>query len=169
MRVSGRDVGVPGQHALIVHRLADGDAAQPVEACRKRFGKTLGHVLCDQDAGPRGVFVNFFGSPASTFKSIALLALEYDALIMVGYSIRRPAGRGHQFWSKFEVGCEAVIDPRNLTSQDPVGEITQLYTLALERAIRRAPEQYFWVHRRWKSEPKKRKNEADKTQQRLAG
>ena len=129
-------------------------------------GGNLG-MLCDQDAGPRGLFVNFFGRPASTFKSIALLALEYDALIIVGYSIRREDNFDECPWVQFEVGCEALIDPRNITSNDPVGEITQQYTAALERAIRRAPEQYFWVHRRWKSEPRVRQKSIEP--QRLAG
>lgn len=128
-------------------------------------GGNLG-LLCDQDAGPRGLFVDFFGTPASTFKSIALLALEYDALIIVGYSIRLPDNFDESGWSRFEVGCEALIDPRDVTGNDPVREITQQYTSALERAVCRAPEQYFWVHRRWKSEPRVRvKSEP----QRLAG
>ena len=129
-------------------------------------GGNLG-LLCDQDAGPRGVFVDFFGSPASTFKSIALLALEYDALVMVGYSIRLSDRFDETNWSRFEVGCEAVIDPRAIQSGDPVGEITRQFTSALERAIRRAPEQYFWIHRRWKSEPKQRKR--NESSQKLAG
>ena len=130
-------------------------------------GGNLG-LLCDQDAGPKGMFVDFFGTPASTFKSIALLALEYDALVIVGYSIRLPDCSMEEDvgWSRFEVGCEALIDPRQLTSNDPVREITQLYTAALERAIRRAPEQYFWVHRRWKSQPRVRHQSEP---QRLAG
>ncbi len=128
-------------------------------------GGNLG-MLCDQDAGPRGLFVDFFGRPASTFKSIALLALEYDALIIVGYSIRRADDFDANRWVNFEVGCEALIDPRLVTSNDPVGEITRQYTAALEQAIRRAPEQYFWVHRRWKSEPKVRQIAQP---QRLAG
>jgi KDO2-lipid IV(A) lauroyltransferase len=49
-----------------------------------------------------------------------------------------------------------VIDPRECETSDPLREITQKYTAALERVIRRAPEQYFWVHRRWKSVPKTR-------------
>ncbi len=130
-----------------------------------RKGGNLG-MLCDQDAGPRGLFVDFFGHPASTFKSIALLALEYDALIIVGYSIRRPDNYDESPWVKFEVGCEALIDPRTINSNDPVGEITRQYTAALERAICKAPEQYFWVHRRWKSEPKVRQRALP---QRLAG
>ena len=128
-------------------------------------GGNLG-MLCDQDAGPRGMFVDFFGRPASTFKSIALLALEYDALIIVGYSIRLDDDFARSPWFQFEVGCEALIDPRTITDNDPVGEITRQYTSALERAIRRAPEQYFWVHRRWKSEPRLRKKAEP---QRLAG
>ena len=122
-----------------------------------------GHValLCDQDAGPRGLFVDFFGKPASTFKSIALVALEYRALICVGGAIRLPDNfqRNNSIgpaWSTFQLICEEVIDPETIDSDDPVGEITRRYTAALERLIRRAPEQYFWVHRRWKSIPQQR-------------
>lgn len=125
-------------------------------------------LLCDQDAGPRGLFVDFFGHPASTFKSIALLALEYDAIVVVGCSARTPDNFTDSTWSQFEVRCEAVIDPRALTSDNPVREITQGFTDALERAIRRRPEQYFWVHRRWKSEPKVRQK-ASAEPRRLAG
>ncbi len=145
--------------------LKSGDFDEMVALLEK--GGNLG-LLCDQDAGPRGVFVDFFGTPASTFKSIALLALEYDALIMVGYSIRLPDQTGDDEWSRFEVGCELVIDPREVKSEDPVGEITRKYTAALEHAIRRAPEQYFWIHRRWKSEPRSKKKPGNK-EQRLAG
>jgi Kdo2-lipid IVA lauroyltransferase/acyltransferase len=113
-------------------------------------------LLCDQDAGSRGVFVDFFGVPASTFKSIALLALEYDALLVVGTSVRLTDDFTESPWARFEIRGEDVVDPRTLTTHDPVREITQRYTTALERAIRRAPEQYFWVHRRWKSEPRQR-------------
>ena len=113
-------------------------------------------LLGDQDAGPRGLFVDFFGEPASTFKSIALLSLEYDALIIVGSSIRLPDDFTCAPWSQFELRCEDVIDPRAIASKDPVREITQRYTAALERSIRRAPEQYFWLHRRWKSAPRRR-------------
>ncbi len=123
-----------------------------------------GHIamLGDQDAGPRGVFAEFFGKPASTFKSIALVALEYRALICVGGAIRLPDQFQRGFavgppWSRFELICEAVIDPLTIDCSDPVGEITRQYTTALEQMIRRAPEQYFWVHRRWKSVPQTRR------------
>lgn len=115
-------------------------------------GGNLG-LLCDQDAGARGVFVDFFGREASTFKSIALMAIEYDALLVVGYGIRLPDDSEAR-WVRYEIGCEEVIDPRSFDySRNTVAEITQCYTTALERAVRRAPEQYFWIHRRWKTRP----------------
>ena len=118
-------------------------------------GGSLG-LLGDQDAGKRGVFVDFFGRPASTFKSIALMAMEYKALLIVGYGIRLPDHPDAR-WARFEIGVEDVIDPLEIDSSDPVKEITTRYTQALEAAIRRAPEQYFWVHRRWKTDaPAKR-------------
>ncbi len=114
-------------------------------------------LLCDQDAGDRGLFVPFFGRDASTFKSIALLAMEYRALLLVGYSTRLPDDFVAGHWARFEVGCEEIIDPDECGGVD---EITRRYTAALERAIRRAPEQYFWVHRRWKSKPRERVRKA---------
>lgn len=135
------------------HRLLakKGNFDEMLELLRK--GGNIG-LLGDQDAGPRGMYVDFFGTPASTHKSIALLSMQYDAPIVVGYSLRLPDDFATSPWFRFEVGCEAMIDPRLTTTDDPVREITQAYTSALERCIRRAPEQYFWVHRRWKSVPR---------------
>lgn len=113
-------------------------------------------MLCDQDAGKSGLFVIFFGRPASSFKSIALLAIEYKALICVGYARRLDNETLAGGWPRFELGCEEVIDPLEFDTVDAVREVTQRYTDALERVIRRSPEQYFWVHRRWKSLPNSR-------------
>ncbi|SFH81292.1 lysophospholipid acyltransferase family protein [Planctomicrobium piriforme] len=118
-------------------------------------GGNLG-LLCDQDAGKRGVFVNFFGRPASTYRSIALLALEHKAIIVVGYGRRLPDDFDTARWSRFEIGCEDIIDVTEIEAEDEVRAVTERYSAALERAIRRSPEQYFWVHRRWKSVPKQK-------------
>jgi KDO2-lipid IV(A) lauroyltransferase len=115
-----------------------------------RAGGALG-MLADQDAGARGPFVDFFGRPASTFKSIALLALEYNAaLLVVGVpKVGEPL--------RYRIVTEEVILPEEYASRpDAVTAITQRYTAALERIVRRAPDQYFWVHRRWKHQPKMR-------------
>jgi len=130
-------------------------------------GGNLG-ILCDQDAGRRGVFVDFFGSPASTYKSIALMAIQYNALIAVGYGIRLPDDLENSRWARFEIGCEEVIDPRDHDGANAVKEITQRFTRALERSIRRAPEQYFWVHRRWKTDAATRKKAAKLAERKAA-
>ena len=117
-------------------------------------------LLADQDAGSKGQFVPFFGKDASTFKSIALLAREYDALVLVGYARRLPDDFRRNRWVRFEVGTEAVFDPRAFTSASALKELTTAYTAALERVVRKSPEQYFWVHRRWKSVPKPRGRKA---------
>lgn len=105
--------------------------------------------LADQDAGPRGLYVDFFGRPASTHKAIALLAIEHQAPVVVGYA--RRIGPGF----RYEVGCDAIIEPEEFTgTADDVRLLTQRYTTALEEIVRRAPEQYLWLHRRWKHQPK---------------
>jgi KDO2-lipid IV(A) lauroyltransferase len=105
-------------------------------------------MVGDQDAGPRGMFVSFFGRPASTFKSIALLSLEYNAPIVVVGAAR--VGTPMQY----RVYFEDVIFPEDYAGRlDATRAITQRYTEALERMVRRHPEQYFWLHRRWKSQP----------------
>ena len=107
--------------------------------------------LADQDAGPNGLFVDFFGRPASTHKSIAILALQHNAPVVVGYA--RRIGPGF----RYEVGCDALIDPAELTGGgDDVKLLTQRFTTAIEAIIRRDPDQYLWLHRRWKHEPKRK-------------
>jgi KDO2-lipid IV(A) lauroyltransferase len=112
-------------------------------------------MLADQDAGQRGLYVDFFGRPASTFKSIALLALEYNVPLMVTGmpKVGEPM--------RYQVVCEEVIDPAEYAGRrDAVTAITQRYTAALERLVRRHPDQYFWLHRRWKHQPIARKAKA---------
>jgi KDO2-lipid IV(A) lauroyltransferase len=109
-------------------------------------------TLADQDAGERGPFVDFFGRPASTHKAVALLALEHDARLLVA-GVPRVAEPMH-----YRVCIEDVIDPREYAGRpDAVRAITQRFTLGLERLVRRYPEQYFWLHRRWKHQPKAKK------------
>ncbi len=112
-------------------------------------------LLGDQHAGPKGCWVDFFGRPASTHKAIGLLALGNDAPLAV-CSTRR-LGRP----LRFEVRCTDIVDP--LTADDRLGTVrglTEWYTACLERLIRKAPDQYWWLHRRWKPKPVRRKKKA---------
>ena len=117
-------------------------------------GAGLG-MVGDQDAGPRGLFVNFFGRPASTFKSIALLSLEYQTPIVVVGAARIGQPMKYRFY--FE---DMILPEDYATRPDAALAITQRYTDAVERMVRRHPEQYFWLHRRWKHQPQRRTKKA---------
>ncbi|NLF33252.1 MAG: lysophospholipid acyltransferase family protein, partial [Planctomycetes bacterium] len=111
-----------------------------------------GGTLCfiaDQDAGRKGIFADFFGRPASWYKSIGLLAMQYRVPIIAGAAARQ--GRGFHY----RIAVERIIQPEEWDAQaDPLQWITDTYAAALERIIRANPEQYLWVHRRWKSRPR---------------
>jgi KDO2-lipid IV(A) lauroyltransferase len=105
----------------------------------------------DQDAGRKGLFVEFFGRPASTYKSIGLLAMWTQCPIVVGYARRRGIS------AQYDVGIQRIIYPQEWESQsDPLRWITQTYTSAIEAMVCVEPEQYLWIHRRWKSQPQNR-------------
>lgn len=106
-------------------------------------------IIADQNAGPKGMFVDFFGRRASTYKSIGLLAMQYRIPVVIGYA-RRVQNQFH-----FKVGAKDIIHPADWEGQaDPLRYITQRYTKAIEDFIRDDPGQYLWVHRRWKTRPK---------------
>ena len=105
-------------------------------------------TLADQDAGQRGLFVDFFGRPASTHKAVALLSMAYKVpLAVIG-----TAKLGEPM--RYAVLVEDVIYPEEYDGRpDAVRQITERFSTALERLVRRYPQQYFWLHRRWKHQP----------------
>lgn len=106
-------------------------------------------IISDQDAGKKGIFVDFFGRKVSAYKSIGLLAMEHDVPIVIGYG--RRTGRR----LNFEIGTTDIIYPADWKAQDhALHYITQRYTTAIEKFIIDEPGQYLWVHRRWKTRPK---------------
>ncbi len=108
--------------------------------------------IADQDAGKKGIFVDFFGRKASAYKSIALVAMKYNMPIAVAY------GRRIDDKFFFEIGIERLIMPEEWADKDnPMTWITQAYTKATEDFIRRDPSQYWWLHRRWKTQPKQKR------------
>jgi KDO2-lipid IV(A) lauroyltransferase len=111
-----------------------------------------GATLCfiaDQDAGKKGIFVDFFGRKASTYKSIGLIAITNNIPIAVGYSRRI----GNRFY--FEMGVNRIIFPEEwIGLDDPLEWVTAEYTKAIEKFVREDPSQYWWLHRRWKHQPK---------------
>jgi KDO2-lipid IV(A) lauroyltransferase len=113
--------------------------------------------LADQYAGPKGCWIKFFNRQASAHKAIALLSLEHNAMIAVSASTRtdRPM--------HFHLHNYAMYDPSDKANAScSVKDMTQWYSSRLEELIAKTPDQYWWIHRRWKDtrEPKKSKQAA---------
>jgi KDO2-lipid IV(A) lauroyltransferase len=104
-------------------------------------------MLADQDAGNDGLFIPFLGRPASVFRGPAYLAYRTGCPIVPSVIIRQPDGRHHVTFTP-----PITVDP-DWDEETAVRELTRAYTKRLEEFIRRFPEQYFWVHRRWKTRP----------------
>jgi KDO2-lipid IV(A) lauroyltransferase len=102
----------------------------------------------DQHAGRRdGVNVDFLGHPASTFKSLAVLALDTGAPVVPVSSWREPDG-SHVIRFEEPLPLIDCADPGEAIRRN-----TRAYNVALERMLLRHPEQWIWMHRRWKTHP----------------
>ncbi|UCG32766.1 MAG: lysophospholipid acyltransferase family protein [Phycisphaerales bacterium] len=110
-----------------------------------------GGALCfiaDQDAGRKGIFVDFFGRPASTYKSIGLLAIKHRVPVVVGYAKRTSMN------FEYQIRVNRVIHPHEWHDrEDELHWLTQEFSRAMEDFVREAPDQYLWMHRRWKTQP----------------
>ena len=96
-------------------------------------------LVSDQDAGKRGVFVNFFDIPASTPKGVALFHINKKAPMVFATCVQTEL-------LKYKIEFIPI-----LCEVKTIEYITQEYTQILERYIKKFPEQYFWFHRRWKT------------------
>jgi KDO2-lipid IV(A) lauroyltransferase len=102
-------------------------------------------IQIDQDARHSGVYVDFFGRPASTQRGPAILSLKYGSPIVIA-EVFRDAGGVHR------VVLHDPIRPDDFRSRsDPVKALTQAISDRFEDCVRRHPEQWFWVHDRWKT------------------
>ena len=113
-----------------------------------RDAGTVG-ILADQNTMPEeGVFVNFFGIPACTTTGIARVALHTGAAVVPGYAYwDQGAGK---YRLRFEPPVELV---RTGDPERDIFENTQKFTKVLEDIIRKHPEQWVWMHARWKTRP----------------
>ena len=109
---------------------------------------TIG-ILADQNTMPgEGVFVDFFGTPACTTSGIARVALHTDAAVVPGYA----------YWDKNLRKYRLRFDPpleltRTGDAERDIRENTQRFTKVIEEIIRKHPEQWVWIHARWKTRP----------------
>jgi Kdo2-lipid IVA lauroyltransferase/acyltransferase len=115
-------------------------------------------LVGDQHAGDKGVWIEFFGRPASCHKALALFTLLNKAPMLVS-GIRRLDKP-----MRFEVRLADLYDPAQPGNEELGGvtELTQWYNDVLEDEIRLAPDQYWWLHQRWRDPPPGRKRKRRK-------
>ena len=110
----------------------------------------VGALLLDQDIKDiPGVFVPFFGRPARTPSGAAMLSIRMRFPLLPGF-IHRCADGTHK-----GVVHPPLPIPTDGTLEDKVEELTAAATAAIERQIRKYPEQWVWMHRRWRTQPEK--------------
>jgi KDO2-lipid IV(A) lauroyltransferase len=114
-----------------------------------RESGTVG-ILADQNTMPEeGVFVDFFGETACTTTGIARVALHTGAAVVPGYAIWDESIRKYRL--RFEPPVELI---RTGDADKDIFENTQRFAKVMEQIIRKYPEQWVWVHARWKTRPK---------------
>jgi Kdo2-lipid IVA lauroyltransferase/acyltransferase len=133
------------RHRLGVETINRDDAPRQVPRAL-RDGYVVG-IVSDQDAWESGVWVPFFGVPSSTHRGPALFALRHGAPVFTIAAFRIPSEM------RYRIVLERVPVERTGALANDIVRLTAELAARLEAAIRLAPEQYFWFHRRWKTPP----------------
>lgn len=111
-------------------------------------GDTVGILMDTNMTPPQGVFVPFFGTPACTASGLARVAAHSKAAVLPGFMLWEPSE--HRYVLHF--GPELTLQRTGDAAADALAN-TALFTATIESWIRRYPEQWLWVHRRWKTRP----------------
>ena len=110
------------------------------------YGKNIVGILSDQDAGRNGIFVDFFGRPTSYHSGPFEIAKHTGSLILPNFIVRT-GGPYHKLY------LEEYIDFQKAQSADDIKMNIQKFAKLLEGYIRQYPDQWLWLHKRWKSTP----------------
>ena len=113
-----------------------------------KAGETVGILMDTNMTPPQGVFVPFFGVPACTASGLARIALRTDAAVVPGFTLW-DSEKG-KYVLRFDSALDLV---RSGNDDADVLANTALFTRVIEEYIRRYPDQWLWVHRRWKTRP----------------
>jgi len=113
-----------------------------------KAGEVVGILMDTNVTPPQGVFVDFFGIPACTASGLARIALRTDAAVIPGFTIWDKALK------KYRLRFDPVVDLiRTGNLESDIQANTQKFTKIIEDFVRQYPEQWLWVHRRWKARP----------------
>jgi KDO2-lipid IV(A) lauroyltransferase len=153
MAVMARPLDNPKLHDLLERiRVSNGN---PVlyrrGAVRKALrllaeGRGVGILIDQHMTSPDAIYVDFFGRPAATTSTLAALAIRTGAPVIPLFALPLPNGRYRMIY-------EHPVEPPRLDCPDAVRELTQRCTDVLEMHVRRRPELWLWMHRRWREAP----------------
>jgi KDO2-lipid IV(A) lauroyltransferase len=113
-----------------------------------KAGETVGILMDTNMTPPQGIFVDFFGIPACTASGLARIALRTDAAVVPGFTIWDEALGKYRL--RFDPAPELV---RTGNLEADIIANTQMFTKVIEDYVRKYPDQWLWVHRRWKTRP----------------
>ena len=111
-------------------------------------GSTVGILMDTNMTPPEGIFVNFFGISACTASGLARIALRTEAAVVPGFTLWDPVLRKYRL--RFDPAVQLI---RTGNNEQDIQANTQLFTKVIEDFVRRYPDQWLWVHRRWKTRP----------------
>jgi len=113
-----------------------------------KAGETVGILMDTNMTPPQGVFTDFFGIPACTASGLARIALRTDAAVVPGFTIWDTGLRKYRL--RFDTALKLI---RTGNDDADVLANTALFTKVIEEYVRKYPDQWLWVHRRWKTRP----------------
>ena len=123
------------------------DFARNLLSAMKR-GESVGILMDTNMTPPAGVFVDFFGISACTPSGLARVALKTGAAVIPGFLVWERDLQRYVLHFEEEIRVAKTGD-----AGEDILKLTQQCTLAIESAIRRYPDQWLWIHRRWKTRP----------------
>lgn len=121
-----------------------GEAAKGILKVLREKGVVL--IVNDQDAGKKGEMIDFLGTPASTSRGPALIAIKHRVPVIMAFGVRERDGL-------IKIHLERFPDIDQFSNDDEgVRQFLIEYNKIVEKYIRKYPEQWFWMHRRWKTQ-----------------
>jgi Kdo2-lipid IVA lauroyltransferase/acyltransferase len=164
--LNGLRLHLPQRFVAIAQRQSNTRIGEFIDSRRRRFDNKIAYmgpnvreivqalrdkeiilILGDQSGSKEATYVNFFGRPSATHRGAAAFSLKSGAPLILTLLVRQPDGR---YEAVFEEVDRTGLDS---SSEENIVELTSRHTALLEKYIRRYPDHWLWMHKRWKHTP----------------